>query len=247
VSSRVVLRVDAIALLVAAAAAGCHGHTEAAPPPDAYDWGDVAIIGRVCSVIDFRYPYGCPAGQAVSGLEVEAVGSGASVTTIGDGSFGLDAGGSDAVVLRVSDPAGGRLVSLAPVTLVNGRARDVIVPVVSTVVWQQFTAYLGATNDATRDTLILKLDYGGMPASGVFVTPATDTSGPIYYDAGGAFDWSQTNGTTDHGVAIVNGVAASAPASMGLRDVVHGLLITENNVPVEQGALTFMRVDLLSP
>jgi hypothetical protein len=213
-------------VLVAAVAAGCHGHAAETPPPDAYDWGDVAIIGRVCSVIDFRYPYGCPAGQAVSGLDVA---------------------GSDAVVLRVSDPAGGRLVSLAPVTLVNGHARDVIVPVVSTVVWQQFTAYLGATVDGARDTSIFKLDYGGAPASGVFVTPATDTTGPIYYDAGGAFDWSKTNGTTDHGVAIVNGVSAAAPASMGLRDVVHGLLITESNVPVEQGALTFMLVDLLHP
>lgn len=234
-------------MLVAAVAAGCHGHAAETPPPDAYDWGDVAIIGRVCSVIDFRYPYGCPAGQAVSGLEVEAVGSAASVTTVADGSFGLDVAGSDAVVLRVSDPAGGRLVSLAPVTLVNGHARDVIVPVVSTVVWQQFTAYLGATVDGARDTSIFKLDYGGAPASGVFVTPATDTTGPIYYDAGGAFDWSKTNGTTDHGVAIVNGVSAAAPASMGLRDVVHGLLITESNVPVEQGALTFMLVDLLHP
>ena len=236
-------------MLVAAlaVAAGCHGHAAETPPPDAYDWGDVAIIGRVCSVIDFRYPYGCPAGQAVSGLEVEAVGSGAQVTTVGDGSFGLDVTGSDAVVLRVSDPAGGRQVSLVPVTLVNGRARDVIVPMVSTAVWQQFTAYLGASIDGTRDTSIFKLDYNGMPASGVFVSPMTDTTGPIYYDAGGAFDWSQTNGTTDHGVAIVTGVSAAAPATMGLRDVVHGLLITENNVPVEQGALTFMLVDLLHP
>lgn len=234
-------------VLVACVAAGCHAHIAATSQPDAYSWGDVAIIGRVCSVIDFRYPYGCPAGQAVSGLDVEAVGSGASVTTIDDGSFGLDASGSDTVALRVSDPAGGRVVSLAPVTLVNGRARDVIVPVVSTEVWQQFTAYLGAPTDATRDTVLFKLDYGGMPASGVFVQPTTDTTGPIYYDAGGAFDWSTSNGTTDHGVAIVNGVAASAPASMGLRDVVHGLQITENGVPVEPGALTFMLVDLSQP
>ena len=212
---------------------------------DAYDWGDVAIIGKVCTAFDFRDPYGCPPGQNVRGLQVDEVVSGMSITTLDDGSFGLGATPPGPAVLRVTGDAGGvRRASVQLVPLVGGRARDVITPTVTDMVWTQFSSYLNATDDPALGTIIIKLVVGTVAAQGYHtLSLPAGTTGPVFYDAGGAFDWSMTNGTQDHGVVIVVGVPPGS-ADIQLRDIVHGTVLSIAGLPVEPGALTFERVDL---
>jgi hypothetical protein len=210
--------------------------------PDAHDWGDVAVTGRVCTVIDFREPYACPAGQNVRELVVEELISGSSVTTLEDGSFGVDA--TDEAVLQVASSSEDRRTSLVRVRLPEGRARDVIVPLVSTSVWRDFLAYLGTDEDPDSGTVLLKVLDGGEPGIGMVVVPPEDTIGPVHYDAGGPFDWSESGPTGDHAMALVHGVPAAEATQFLVRDLLGGRLAEVERIPSAAGALTFERVDI---
>lgn len=236
------------ALALVLATLGCGGGGNAkrdAAPSDAHDWGNVAVIGRVCTVIDFRDPYGCPPGSANGGLHVTELTSGATIDTIDDGSFGLDFQIAGPAILQVTGDVGGtRRTSLVSVPLVSGQARGVVVPSVTAPVWQQFESFLGVTDDPTRDTIIMKLVNGTAAAPGLVVIPSADTTGPVLYDNGGAFSWEQTAGTKDHGVAIVVGVPVASPASLLVRNLSRGTEATIAGLPVAAGALTFDKVDI---
>jgi hypothetical protein len=213
------------------------------PEPDAHDWGDVAVTGRACTVLDFRDPYICPAGQDVRDLVIEDMSSGSSVTTLDDGSFGLDVTG-DEVVLRLSSSSDDRRTSLVRVRLQEGRARDVIVPVVAASVWTDFLGYLGTDDDPDSGTVLVKIFDGGEPGIGMVVVPPEGTVGPIHYDAGGPFDWSESGPSGERAMALVHGVPAAEGAQFLIRDLLGGRVAEVGGIPSEAGALTFERVDI---
>jgi hypothetical protein len=223
--------------------AGAMADAAIEPEPDAHDWGDVAVTGRVCTVLDFRDPYLCPPGQNVRELVVEELSSGSSVTTLDDGSFGLDVTG-DEVVLQVASSSDERRTSVVRVRLQEGRARDVIVPMVATSVWSDFLGFLGTDEDPDSGTVLLKVLDGGEAGIGMVVVPPEGTIGPIHYDAGGPFDWSEEGPTGGHSMALVHGVPASDGAQLLVRDLLGGRVAEVGRIPSTAGALTFERVDM---
>jgi hypothetical protein len=224
------------ATALAAACAGC-GSSE----------GGAAVLGRVCSVIDLRDPYACQPGQQVGGISVaqRSPDSGVQVETLEDGSFGLDpSSGADAIVLEVAAASDDRRTSLVRVPLVDGRARGVIVPVVTRSVWDSLTTFLGIEEEADRGAIVLQVLDGGEPAIGMVVVPPEGTTGPVYYEAGGPFVWSDTGPTSHSAVALVPGVPAGGDARLLIREFPDSAVHAVDGMAIAAGALTFEAVDV---
>ena len=218
---------------------------DGAPVPDVEGWG-TPIVGRVCSVIDLRNPYACQPGQDVEGISVTVRSSGSSATTRSDGSFGVEpAEGDEAVFLEIGADNPDRQKSVVRVPLQDGAASGVIAPSMTAIVWDQIVSILGAEQDGDTGTVVLKILERETPAAGLVVVPPDGTAGPIFYDAGGPFEWSEAGPTSHAAVALVHGVPITDEADFLVRDLSATRLYAIDGLSTEVDAITFERVDVL--
>ena len=197
------------------------------------------LRGRVCAVIDLRYPTQCPNAQDVDGLPVAEAESGQVTHTDDIGEFSMEIAGEQerAIVILDEDT---RMTSLVPVRLEGGAADDVVVPVITRILWGVYLNNFGASDDPTRADLHLSFGVEGMPLASVSVEGATQ----VIYNRGQEFDWGSTPPADAAFAAIVLGAPPDAQVTVTVVDLAdHRTDVTA--VPVAAGAITYL--DLAPP
>lgn len=193
-------------------ATGC-GTSDAPVPgePDAgiadaspFDQND--IQGRVCGVIDLRFPWACPAAASVAGLEVTETVLGESVTTAADGRFGFDIvdGARELVLEMTGDDRMSSLVQVAPDALT-----EIVLPAIALGPWQSYLVQFDEQAPTLGDLAYVLVAMESAQAErveGAIVVGPADMVGKVFYNLGDAFTWADVGQTSSTGVAVLTGV-----------------------------------------
>lgn len=235
--------------MLALALVACSGADPVDVPADAgiadaspFDTTD--IQGRVCSVIDLRYPWACPPAGSVGGISVRERILDQEVITGTDGLFGFDlpSNARDSIFEVLGDDRVPVLVEALAANVGN-----VIAPVISLGPWQGYLAVMNGGDqemDAYAYVLVAVIGNDGERIERSSIVPPQGHVGETYYNLGDAFVWDTVGFTSTTGVALLTGVPVEenritltvrGPDDADVKTV---------DVEVEAGTLSFVSVEL---
>ena len=211
-------------IALAAIACGCVG-------PD--------VTGHACIVFDIRNPGRCAAAQDVGGLSVLEAESGAHTTTDADGAFVMNVPqGVPSPVLRVAYDREDRVTSL--IGLDSARSGDVLTPVITTALWATYRNALHAPpDDPALAAVHVSLGLPGIAVGSIAVAGATQ----ILYNQGDPFNWLLQPPGDQTPAILAFGVPADRGTAMVTLISRTDKVLFDGEVPVEPGAITWLRVE----
>lgn len=205
------------------------------------DNGDNVLTGFVCRLVDLRVPTSCAQLQDMSAIPLRVRGDQSdqpALTTV-DGSFSIDVGAADNIILEVAVETPGFVATVLPVRRVDG-LDGVIVPVVAQEHLDLLVETLLVPLAQETGILATYSTFDGDPLSGV-VIDGISFSGGIFYNIGGALQWIEADSTGDAGAALVFGVSPPTTEFVA-GDIVDGTIVNVDNVPIGADAVTFVSV-----
>lgn len=194
------------------------------------------VTGRVCIVVDLRYPRECPGGQDVSGFTVEELGTGLQTVTEADGAFRIET--PEDLSLAVLRVAQGRTDRRMGIVSVDPQRDEIVVPVIATPVWTSYVTTMGGTDDPTRAAL-----HASYPPPGAIIAVASvPDANQVFYNQGNAFAWAPTP-PGDQTVAILALGLATQSASITITGVDDSQHVV-SDLPLEANAITWVDLPL---
>jgi hypothetical protein len=225
---------------------GGTGSTPDAMTPGGQDGGAQAISGRLCLVEDMRTPLLCESTEALGGIVVELVETGATTLTASDGGFLLPSPGGSSVLLKIAEGLddGFRDV-LTRADLINGQAANLRLPAIPDATWQDLRATIGGFEPDDMATIAAFLTRGGVPVTDAdLLPPAGSLSAPFFAGPLGPDDWDAGRLTGESGGVLVFGAPANEPLVQLTVSPPQGDPQTFGEVPVLPNYLTFQPLDL---
>jgi hypothetical protein len=209
-------------------------------------YGDpLLVVGRVCRIVDLRYPTYCQQYPDMSGIRVAEPSTGAYTMTTTSGDFTLDLtelAGTSSVAVEVGYGDIDFISSVIWLDLSSGGSVSAQVPIVDAQAWNDLLTALAVVVPAGTGTIAVYLRRNNMPVIGGQVVSPSPVYG-IYTDNGGVYDWLPDGYTGGAGTALLFGVR---PPSGDFAAIDESAIVTREIVgaPVREDAITFLSVDL---
>lgn len=252
-----------LAALTVAIAAGCQ-ETSDRPPvrpgggggggtitrPDAGtepDGGEVGTVsGRICPVVDLRFPTVCDGTQDPEGVRVDERVSGEFALAGATGLFTVATDGGASTVLLAGGQDLSQRDSVIPVALASGSASGVGVPIMSLVDYDLLAADLGVAEADDTASVVVYVRAGGLPLTGVEAVAPAGSAATFYDDDDGGV-WDPLGETESAGAVLFYGVPVEAgqsgTTSFTLIDDT-GSVSRQVDAPVVANTTTFLRVEM---
>lgn len=188
------------------------------------------VAGHACIVIDLRNPDQCGPMADVEGLDVVELTSGARTTTDAGGEFAIPFDESTAI-LRVAEGRTDRRTSLVKVDA----PADVVVPVITGLVWNTHLTALGLIDDPERATIHL-----AFPPPAAVIGTASVPGALVVFNQGEPFTWARQPPTDETYALMALGVPVdTGTATISVYSLENQVLFSAE-VPVEAGVITWV-------
>jgi len=195
--------------------------------------GGANFVGRVCVISDPRLP---TTGCATTGVAGFLVTLGLNTaTTVDDGTFAIQATAATNAVWTVT---GGTTIipTVAPFTA------SPIIPAVLATAFAELEGANGVVPSAGNGAVFVRVLQNGTPVAGATAIATGMQQYPPFYDPPSGEQWL-TTATGSFGVAWLPGVLAGTQA-VTVTPPLSTATLTLSNVPVVEGALTFVTAEL---
>ena len=212
---------------------------DAAPRPDANVDGTNAVLdGRVCVIRDFLDPFECASEVDRLNVAVSALGSTEMQQTDTAGLFSMNVSPGQVLQVGESDARFYDTLFTVPATLPS-----VDVPVVGANAYTTFTDANGIVEGAGEASIALYILDSLGAASGAQV--AVSARFATFYDKDGPGDFDMNAlSTGSDGAALIFGVLVDGPTTRVVVTGQGGAPVKTIDVPVAEGHMTVVRVQL---